>query len=154
GRWSTNVQRNGNSALPGRHAGRSDRRPSAADCGDAVAFHRAGRGSVAGCAAGDGAGAGALLDERPQIAFGQTSAGPVHARLSIAFTSSAVSARSWASRFSRTWVMLVVAGMGSVAGERVSSHASVTWGMVAPCRAAMGARTRWMVRGPRASVGA
>jgi predicted lipoprotein with Yx(FWY)xxD motif len=50
--------------------------------------------------------------------------------------------------------MLVVAGMGRIAGERASSQASVTCGMVAPCRAAMESRTRRIVCGPLVSVAA
>ncbi len=37
--------------------------------------------------------------------------------------------------------MLVVAGMGMIAGDRASSQASAICEMVAPCRDAMGSRT-------------
>ena len=64
----THVQRNRNPSLPGRHARRSDRRPSAAHRRDALAHQGAGRRPVAGRAAGDDAGARPLLGDRLRLA--------------------------------------------------------------------------------------
>jgi hypothetical protein len=62
------VQRHRNPSLPDRHVRRSDRRPSAPHRCDALARPGAGRRSVPGCAAGDAAGAGALLGGRLRLA--------------------------------------------------------------------------------------
>ena len=49
--------------------------------------------------------------------------------------------------------MFVVPGMGMIAGERASSHASVICEIVAPCRDAMGSRLPRTASGPAVSVG-
>ena len=64
----TYVQRNRNPSLPGRHARRGDHRPPAPHRRDALARQGARRRPVAGRAAGDDAGAGALLGGRVRLA--------------------------------------------------------------------------------------
>ena len=48
--------------------------------------------------------------------------------------------------------MLVVPGQGMIAGDRASSQASAICEMVAPCRDAMGSKTRRTASGPPVSV--
>ena len=67
---------------------------------------------------------------------GQRPGGAAGAARSSSRSSAALSVSSAAARFSSRWAIREVPGIGTITGERASSHASATWPLVAPCAAA------------------
>ena len=66
---------------------------------------------------------------------GQRPGGAAGAARSSSRSSAGLSTSSAAARFSSRWAIREVPGIGTIAGERASSHASATWPLVAPCAA-------------------